>query len=196
MHNENANLEFRKISSLQFLYEVNSNGTVIRNVKSKRHLKLFKKSHNSNTQYWCTQVNIKKHIRKVFVHRVVAECWHGPRPEGMQVDHIDRNSLNNDWHNLRYVTKSEQMLNRDYGCFMHKMLVNLAVGNGGHVNPVTLVGNGKRIYFPTARRAAKYLATEYGRNEKTFNDRFYLRRSHLFDYDVIYGMQRLDAATA
>ena len=190
------NLEFRKIPSLQFLYEVNSNGTVIRNVKSKRHLKLFKKSHNSNTQYWCTQVNIKKHIRKVFVHRVVAECWHGPRPEGMQVDHIDRDSLNNDWHNLRYVTKSEQMLNRDYSCFMDKVLPNLAPRNGGNVNPVTLVGNGKRIYFPTARRAAKYLAAEYGRPEKSFNDRFHLRRSHIFDYDVIYGMQRLDAATA
>ena len=36
MHGENANLEFRKIPSLLFLYEVNSNGTVIRNVKSKR----------------------------------------------------------------------------------------------------------------------------------------------------------------
>ena len=196
MHGENANLEFRKIPSLLFLYEVNSNGTVIRNVKSKRHLKLFKKSHNSNTQYWCTQVNIKKHIRKVFVHRVVAECWHGQRPEGMQIDHIDRNSLNNDWHNLRYVTKSEQMLNRDYGCFVDKLLANLAVGNGGHVNPVTLVGNGKRLYFPTARRAAKYLAGEYGKPEKSFNDKFHLRRSHIFDYDVIYGMQRLDAATA
>ena len=196
MHSENANLEFRKIPSLQFLYEVNSNGTVIRNVKSKRHLKLFKKSHNSNTQYWCTQVNIKKRIRKVFVHRVVAECWLGPRTEGMQVDHIDRNSLNNDWHNLRYVTKSEQMLNRDYGCFMDKLLANLAAGNGGHVNPVTLVGNGKRLYFPTARKAAKYLAAEYGKPEKSFNDRFHLRRSHIFDYDVIYGMQRLDAATA
>ena len=36
-----SNLEFRKIPSLKFLYEVNSNGTVIRNVKSKRHLKCF-----------------------------------------------------------------------------------------------------------------------------------------------------------
>lgn len=75
--NENSNLEFRKIPSLQFLYEVNSNGTIIRNVKSKRHLKLFKKSHNSKTEYWCTQVNIKHHVREVFVHCVVAECWHG-----------------------------------------------------------------------------------------------------------------------
>ena len=36
----NANLEFRKIKSLNFLYEVNSNGTILRNVKSKRHTKI------------------------------------------------------------------------------------------------------------------------------------------------------------
>ena len=42
----------------------------------------------------------------------------------------------------------------------------------------------------------EYLAGEYGKPEKSFNDRFHLRRSHIFDYDVIYGMQRLDAATA
>ena len=33
--NNNSNLEFRKIKSLQFLYEINENGTIIRNVKSK-----------------------------------------------------------------------------------------------------------------------------------------------------------------
>lgn len=190
------NLEFRKIPSLQFLYEVNGDGTIIRNVKSKRHLKLFKKSHNSDTEYWCTQVNIKKHIRKVFVHRVVAECWLGARPEGMQVDHIDRNSLNNNWHNLRYVTKSEQMLNRDYGAIWGKISGNLAKRNGGNINPVTLIKGEAELFFPTARKAAKHLSAEYGVKEKCFNDKFYHRRSHIYDYDVIYGMQRLDTATA
>lgn len=187
------NLEFRKIPSLQFLYEVNGDGSIIRNVKSKRHLKLFRKSHNSCTEYWCTQVNIKKQIRKVFAHRVVAECWHGPRPEGMQVDHIDRNSLNNDWHNLRYVTKSEQMLNRDYGAFFDALHANLSIGNGGIINPVRLISaDGEPIDFPTARRAAKFLARQYGKNEKSFSDKFYHRRHHIFDYDVEY----LNAETA
>lgn len=191
---QEANLEFRKIPSLDFLYEVNENGTVIRNVKSKRHLKCFKKSHNSSTEYWCTQVNIKKKVRKVFVHRVVAECWIGPRPEGMQVDHIDRNSLNNDYRNLRYVTKSEQMINRDYDKFFGKIANNLATRNGGRVNPVILVsGDGTQIKFNTARKAAKFLATVYpDKNEKSFNDKFYLRRHRIFDYDVKY----LNAETA
>ena len=184
---QSANLEFRKIPSLQYLYEVNGDGTIIRNVKSKRHLKCFRKCHNSNTEYWCTQVNIKKHVHKVFLHRVVAECWLGARPEGMQVDHIDRNSLNNHHSNLRYVTRSEQRLNRDYSKFMDKLLKNLSVGNKGSINPVRLVGaQGFSMEFSTARQAAKFLAEAYGKKEKSFSDKFHHRRKRIFDFDVLY----------
>ena len=183
---QSANLEFRKIPSLQFLYEVNGDGTVIRNVKSKRHLKCFKKSHNSKTEYWCTQVNIKKQVRKVFIHRVVAECWLGARPEGMQVDHIDRNSLNNHYSNLRYVNKNTQMINRNYNAFIGQCLENLAIQNKGNICPVKLSKTGFSYSFPTARRAAKFLAWVYGKKEKSFNDKFHLRRKHIFDFDVEY----------
>ncbi len=184
----NSNLEFRKIPSLKFLYEVNGDGTKIRNARSKRYLKCFKKSHNSKTEYWCTQINIGGKIRKVFLHNVVAECWLGEKPEGLETDHIDRNSLNNHWTNLRYVTRSEQSKNKDYsGVFLDQLLANLAKGNKGHINPVRLIRDGKEIDFPFARRAAKYLATIYPhKKEKSFSDKFYLRRRRIFDYDVIY----------
>ena len=121
-------------------------------------MKCFKKSHNSNTEYWCTQVNIKKKIRKVFLHRVVAECWLGERPEGMQVDHIDQNSLNNDWHNLRYVTKSEQMKNRDYDAFMPALGKNLSAKNKGIVLHVKLKNkNGDTFEFESCRKASVFL---------------------------------------
>ena len=181
------NLEFRKIPSLKFLYEVNCDGTKIRNARSKRCLKCFKKSHNSRTEYWCTQINIGGKIRKVFLHKVVAECWLGAKPEGYEVDHIDRNSLNNHWTNLRYVTRSEQMLNRDYSQFIDKVLANLAICNKGHIRPVRLIRDEQALDFPTARRAAKYLAQIYPhKKEKSFNDKFYHRRHRIFDYDVIY----------
>lgn len=184
---EIANREFRKIPSLQYLYEVNEDGTVIRNVKSKRHLKCFKKCHNSKTEYWCTQVNIKHEIRKVFLHRVVAECWLGPRPKGMQVDHKDRNSLNNHYTNLRYVTKSIQMINRDYEPFFDQCIANLSSQNYGVINPVRLEWEIVNIEFPTARKAAKFLAEMYPyKKEKSFNDKFYHRRKRIFDFDVKY----------
>lgn len=182
-----ANLEFRKIPSLLFLYEVNGDGTIFRNARSKRVLKCWKQSHNSNTEYWCLNVKLKGKIRKVYIHKVVAECWLGAKPEGYEIDHIDRNSLNNHWTNLRYVTKSEQMLNRDYGKFKDKLLANLAIRNGGHINPVRLIRDNETLDFPTAQQAAKYLTQIYPyKNEKSFNNKFYLRRHHIFDYDVIY----------
>ena len=176
-------LEFRKIPSLKFLYEVNCDGTIFRNARSKRVKKCYKQAHNSKTEYWVTVVKIEGNNRKVFIHNVVAECWLGEKPEGYEVDHIDRNSLNNHWTNLRYVTKSEQMLNRDYSQFMDKLLQNLR----RHVRPVRLIRDGVSIDFPTSARAAKYLATIYPhKKEKSFNDKFYMRRHHIFDYDVVY----------
>lgn len=186
MKNKSTNPEFRKIPSLYFLYEVNCDGTIIRNVKSKRHLKQFKKSHNSKTEYWCTQINIKHHVRKVFIHNVVAECWIGKKPEGMQTDHIDRNSLNNHYTNLRYVTKSEQMKNRDYSAFIDQCLKNLSKRNGGKILPVRLIKDDKYFDFPTARRASKFLATIYNKPENCFKHKFYYRRKKIFDYDVVY----------
>lgn len=163
------NLEFRKIPSLKFLYEVNCDGTKIRNARSKRCLKCNKQNHNSAAEYWYTLANIGGKIHKVYLHKVVAECWLGEKPEGYEVDHIDRNSLNNHWTNLRYVTHSEQMLNHDF------------------INPVRLIRGDETIDFPTARRAAKYLAQVYPhKKEKSFNDKFYHRRHHIFDYDVVY----------
>ena len=46
------------------------------------------------------------------VHRLIMEAFVGESEQ--DVDHIDRNKSNNNFHNLRYCTRSENMLNRDY----------------------------------------------------------------------------------
>lgn len=43
----------------------------------------------------------------VFMHHCIL-----PKKDGMEVDHRDLNSLNNQRYNLRYATKSQQMANR------------------------------------------------------------------------------------
>lgn len=45
---------------------------------------------------------------------LVALAFLGPRPEGMEIDHIDRNKHNDRPENLRYVSRYEQMSNREY----------------------------------------------------------------------------------
>ncbi|HDM8089251.1 TPA: HNH endonuclease [Yersinia enterocolitica] len=46
------------------------------------------------------------------VHRVIWEMHNGPIPEGMQVDHIDHNRVNNRIENLRIVTQAQNSKNR------------------------------------------------------------------------------------
>lgn len=57
---------------------------------------------------------IWRHLNKrlcCYVHKLVAETFIGPRPEGMEIDHINRDYLDNRVSNLRYVSKLENMHN-------------------------------------------------------------------------------------
>lgn len=46
-------------------------------------------------------------------HHLVAEQFLGARPDGLVIDHIDRNPLNNCVDNLRYITQKANCFNHD-----------------------------------------------------------------------------------
>lgn len=50
--------------------------------------------------------------KRYYTHRVVWELLNGPIPEGMCIDHIDGNGLNNRVENLRVTTLSMNQRNR------------------------------------------------------------------------------------
>lgn len=50
------------------------------------------------------------HRRTREVHCIVAEAFHGPRPEGMDVRHLDGGKTNNAASNLAYGTRTENHL--------------------------------------------------------------------------------------
>ena len=63
----------------------------------------------NNEGYWAVTRHGNKSVR---AHNVVWEIHNGPIPEGMTVDHIDRNPSNNKIENLRLATASAQCHNR------------------------------------------------------------------------------------
>lgn len=74
-----------------------------------------------NTGYYAVCVNTDRQ-HSYTAHRFVFECFNGPVPDDMQVDHIDGNKLNNAISNLRLVSASENMWNHRAakGCYYNK----------------------------------------------------------------------------
>ena len=184
---KNSDREFRKIKSLNFLYEVNSNGTILRNVKSKKQIKIVLDFHHSKTGYYFAWLCLKNKVRRVSIAKVVAECWLGDKPEGYEIDHVDRNSRNNDYRNLRYVTKSEQMKNRDYSKIAARGIINLETYRKTIMKPVVLVdATGFYIAYESIMAAARFLACYYGQSTEAMRYKLKRRRNRIYDFDVIF----------
>ena len=80
----NSNREFRKIPSLNFLYEVSKDGRIFRNVKSKKESKILVDYSHSEKGCRYIFVNIKGYKQKVFITKVVAETFTSQSKDIMQ----------------------------------------------------------------------------------------------------------------
>jgi hypothetical protein len=85
-------------------YEISNWGNCRRNGK------VIKGYVNTNG-YRQFSASIEGKISRLSFHVLVAKCFIGERPEGLDIDHIDRNRLNNTVENLRYVSRSENLRN-------------------------------------------------------------------------------------
>lgn len=183
----NSNLEFRKIPSLDFLYEINENGTILRNVKSKKQMLIKLDMHHSNNGYYAAWIHIKGKTLHLMIHKLVAECWLGDIPEGYEIDHIDRNPHNNHYTNLRYVTHSEQMKNM----VMSQRIIenasrNCSSWNRSISNPVEINCGQGTIHFPSYAECSRFLAEEYDKSFDHIRHKLKQGRSKIYDYDVDY----------
>lgn len=109
-------IEFRKIPSLKFLYEISPYG-IIRNVKSK----MVNAPYLEESGYWrisfhnSSLTNGDK-VLHCCLNRLVAECWCEKPPhlfeyklDDLQVNHIDGNKSNNNYDNLEWCLPYENI---------------------------------------------------------------------------------------
>ena len=88
-------------------YSISNLGNV-RNDKTGRILKL---SLNTKGYYQVNLCNNSK-SKRLIIHRLVGIYFIEKKDEKYEIDHIDRNKINNHYTNLRWVTRSENQQNK------------------------------------------------------------------------------------
>lgn len=101
--------EWRWVVDYEGIYQVSSHGRVYSLPRARSRGGLLKQSPNGRGGR--LEVNLTKNgaqkVRRV--HRLVAEAFHGPRPEGMETCHRDGDVTNNHASNLYYGTHKQNM---------------------------------------------------------------------------------------
>lgn len=99
--------EWKPVVGMEGWYEVSSTGRVRRSRPGKSTVcgKILKIRKNPfGYLKICLSLNGIQFMR--LVHVLVAEAFLGPKPDGMDVNHIDGNKANSRLDNLEYVTRS------------------------------------------------------------------------------------------
>ena len=97
-----------------------------------------------------------------------ANAWLGEKPNGYQVDHIDRDRTNNHYKNLRYVSPSANCRN----------------AKRRHAIPVSLLKENNSWDFPSLKLAAEFIERKTGRTRAL--PKLVAGRGYVYGYKVIY----------
>jgi hypothetical protein len=88
--------EWKDIPGYEGFYQASTLGRI-------RSLRVLKGSPSQGTRYLAVRVGDGRGVTS-HVHALVARAFHGPRPLGLQVNHIDGDRTNNSPDNLEYLS--------------------------------------------------------------------------------------------
>lgn len=103
-------VDWRDVVGYEGVYQVSDDGQVkrIKPGKSTRAGRLLKIRVGTRGRC-CLDLSKDGVSRSHDVHKLVAEAFLGPRPDGKEINHIDYNCRNNSAGNLEYITRSENI---------------------------------------------------------------------------------------
>ena len=108
------------------LYKIYDDGRVFGIKRNK-----FIKPQLSARGYYRIGLYVNQKRNNKSIHKLVALHYIGEPPIGFEVDHIDRDKLNNNISNLRYISRSENQKNRYvYGKISYRYIYKIGNGYG------------------------------------------------------------------
>lgn len=175
--------EFRRINDN---YYISSKGEVYSKF-SKRILKCQIQNKN-NKPYMRIDFYIDGKQRHMLIHRLVFETWVRPLKDGEQVNHIDDDSLNNDYRNLYVGTQKENIQD----CFNNQHRV-------GNVFYLTIFDKEKNIIktFCPANKFIEYCghSNRSGSLNKYFNKNWFKKRYEIIEFKRINDLNEYKSVT-
>ncbi len=113
----------------------------------------------------------------VAVHRLVADAFHGPRPDGAEIRHLDGNNKNNIPNNLMYGSATENVRDRlKHGGY--------PTGSDHHNAKLSSVGAASIRARRVAGTPVKTLASEYGVSLSTVESVIYQKSYNALTFEV------------
>lgn len=126
--------------------------------------------------------------RHIMIHRLVFETWVRPLEEGEQVNHIDDNTFNNDYHNLYAGNKKQNIQD----CFENEHRV-------GNVFYLTIYDREKDVIktFCPASEFIKYSGhpNKSGSLNKFFSKNWFKKRYEIIEYKKINNLEEYKSVT-
>jgi hypothetical protein len=101
--------EWRDVIGYEGRYQVSRDGDVKSLNYHRQGFEKVLKFDENKSGYRLASFSTKSAMRKFTIHSLVAASFIGPRPEGMQINHINGIKHDNRAENLEYVTQPENM---------------------------------------------------------------------------------------
>ena len=135
-------------------YEVSDTGCVRRLTSHKLSTRWPIGRHSKPQQKADGYLRVKVDDKYVYVHKLVAETFICPRPQGLEINHKDGNKTNNHVSNLEWVTRSENI--------RHSIDTGLKIMKRGEAHGRAKLTNGAVREIRSTVKQTRKLADKFG----------------------------------